>query len=201
MTFAFEGKNGKKSLFYPFYLVTTKWLQKWVLEVSEVVHELHTRRFQVHELTFGSYEPISMSNQTFSSLILRDSKRDFWRNKTLEASRICRKAILAVWMRNRFIFRYQTRNLYNDVYNNVRNQSRCDDCCICLRSDLVSSLFLVFFRSKYNIYLNENTDLMTFTELCSAVLCNKVSKMKAKDEKRPYHVIHIPIMVPTVSVV
>ena len=63
VTFAFEGKNGKKSPFYPFYLVTTKWLQKWVLEVSEVVHELQTRRFQVQELRFGSYEPVSMSTQ------------------------------------------------------------------------------------------------------------------------------------------
>ena len=55
-----------KSPFYPFYLVTTKWLQKWVLEVSEVVHELQTRRFQVHELRFGTYEPVSMSTRSLS---------------------------------------------------------------------------------------------------------------------------------------
>ena len=88
MTFAFEGKNGKKSPFYPFYLVTTKWLQKWVPEVSEVVHELHTRRFQVHELRFGSYELVSMSTHLlakitsvsfYSTQFLLNTQREFVR--------------------------------------------------------------------------------------------------------------------------
>ena len=41
---------------------------------NEVVHELYTRRFQVLELRFGSYEPVSMSTQWERRQCHRDFK-------------------------------------------------------------------------------------------------------------------------------